>query len=204
MPLGDSAPMAQNFTKLDTPMLRSTPPVMATSNSCAARPSIVASIAAIAEAHAASTVKFGPWRLKRLAMRPAMQLASSPGIVSSVISGRQGFEVAAQLAVDGGPHVGGQRGEAPGLLELAGELGVGDAQVGQVVPLARHRRAEDHRGAIEVERALRPARVGERHARARHGPLLAVVHAVGDLGGIGSFQASGFQSQSRTQPPIFE
>ncbi len=87
VPLGDSAPMAQNFTKLDTPMLRSTPPVMAASNSWATSPSIVASIAAIAEAQAASTVKFGPWRLKRLAMRPAMQLASSPGIVSSVIAG---------------------------------------------------------------------------------------------------------------------
>jgi hypothetical protein len=79
--------MAQNFTKLDTPMLRSTPPVTATSNSRAVRPSIAASIAAIAEAQAASTVKFGPCRLKRFAMRPAMQLLSSPGIVSSLISG---------------------------------------------------------------------------------------------------------------------
>ena len=66
-------------------MLRSIPPVIATSNSWASSPSTVASIAANAEAHAASVVKFGPWRLKRLATRPAMQLPSSPGIVSSVI-----------------------------------------------------------------------------------------------------------------------
>ncbi len=89
VPLGDSAPIAQNFTKLDTPMLRSTPPVTATSYACSVRPSTAAFIAAIAEAQAASTVKFGPWRLKRLAIRPAMQLLSSPGIESSVIPGSQ-------------------------------------------------------------------------------------------------------------------
>ncbi len=43
----------------------------------------------MADAHAASVVKLGPWKLKRLATRPAMQLASSPGMVSSVVSGRR-------------------------------------------------------------------------------------------------------------------
>ena len=39
-------------------------------------------------------VKLGPWRLKRLATRPAMQLPSSPGIVSSVTSGSQASTLA--------------------------------------------------------------------------------------------------------------
>jgi hypothetical protein len=50
---------------------------------------MAAPIAAIAEAQAASTTKLGPWRSNRLANRPAMMLASSPGMVSSVISGRR-------------------------------------------------------------------------------------------------------------------
>ena len=69
-------------------MLRSTPPVITVSNCRSISPSIEASIAAIAEAHAASTMKLGPRRLKRFATRPARQLPSSPGIVSSVIGGR--------------------------------------------------------------------------------------------------------------------
>ena len=121
-------------------MLRSTPPVIATSNSCASSPSTVASIAASADAQAASVVKLGPWRLNRLATRPAMQLPSSPGIVSSVIAGSQAVEVGAQLALDRRAHVGGQRGEARGALELARELGEHDPQRRQVVLLARDAR----------------------------------------------------------------
>ena len=55
---------------------------------------MVASIAASADAQAASVVKLGPWRLNRLATRPAMQLPSSPGIVSSVITGSQASKLA--------------------------------------------------------------------------------------------------------------
>jgi hypothetical protein len=43
-------------------------------------------MAANPDAHAASVVKLGPRKSNRLAIRPAMTLASSPGIVSSVIS----------------------------------------------------------------------------------------------------------------------
>ena len=68
-------------------MLRSIPPVTTASNSCSTSPSIEASIAAIAEAQAASTTKLGPRRLNRLETRPARQLPSSPGIVSSVTGG---------------------------------------------------------------------------------------------------------------------
>ena len=42
--------------------------------------------------------KFGPRRLKTLATRPAMMLPSSPGIVSSVITGSQASQRCRQLA----------------------------------------------------------------------------------------------------------
>ncbi len=44
-------------------------------------------IAARPDAQAASVVKLGPRKLNRLATRPAMMFASSPGIVSSVMPG---------------------------------------------------------------------------------------------------------------------
>src|SRR5690349_10173690 len=87
VPDADSAPILLNLIKLDAPMLRSMPPVIATSNSCAARPSTAALTAAIADAHAASHVKFGPRKLNRFAILPAMQFDNSPGIVSSVMGG---------------------------------------------------------------------------------------------------------------------
>ena len=87
MPVALSAPILQNFTKLDGPMLRSTPPVRTASQWPSTSRSIADSIAAKLEAHAASVMKFGPRRLSRFATRPLMMLASSPGIVSSVMGG---------------------------------------------------------------------------------------------------------------------
>jgi hypothetical protein len=87
VPVADSAPILQNFTNAATPMLRSTPPVTAASYWCEARPCAAAHTPASPEAQAASVVKFGPRKLNRLAIRPAITLASSPGMVSSVISG---------------------------------------------------------------------------------------------------------------------
>ncbi len=55
MPVAESAPIAQNLTKVEAPMLRSMPPVTTASYSPSIRPSIEESIAAIAEAQAAST-----------------------------------------------------------------------------------------------------------------------------------------------------
>ena len=104
-------------------MLRSTPPVIATSNSCASNPSTVASIAASAEAHAASVVKFGPWRLNRLAIRPAMQLPSSPGIVSSVISGSQASMLPCSSRSIVARTSAGSAAKLARVLELARELG---------------------------------------------------------------------------------
>ena len=54
MPVAESAPILQNFTKVEAPMLRSMPPVTATSKSFCDQPSTAELIAAIAEAHAAS------------------------------------------------------------------------------------------------------------------------------------------------------
>src|SRR5688572_20225159 len=49
------------------------------------RPLTACESAASEAAQAASTVKLGPFRLKVLAMRPAITFESSPGIVSSLI-----------------------------------------------------------------------------------------------------------------------
>ncbi len=85
VPVAESAPILQNFTKASTPMFRSTPPVTAASYWWSTSPRTAASRAASPDAQAASVVKFGPRRLNRLAIRPAMTLDSSPGIVSSVM-----------------------------------------------------------------------------------------------------------------------
>ena len=68
-------------------MLRSTPPVITASQWPATSMSTAASRAANVEAQAASAVKFGPRRLRTFATRPERMFDSSPGIVSSVISG---------------------------------------------------------------------------------------------------------------------
>ena len=49
-------------------------------------------------------------------------------------------------------------------------VGEHDAQRRQVVLLARQGVADDHGGAIEVERPIRPAGVDQRHPRARDAP----------------------------------
>ena len=82
-------------------MLRSTPPLTATSYCRDARPCAADHIAASPEAQAASVVKFGPRKLNRLAIRPAMTFASSPGMVSSLISAkfaRYAFWVSSRIA----------------------------------------------------------------------------------------------------------
>ena len=178
-------------------MLRSMPPVTTASNSPSTSPSIDASIAAIADAQAASTTKFGPRRLKRFATRPARQLPSSPGIVSSVTGGSRSKLACSSPAI--AARIGlGQRGEARRALELAGDLGERDAQRGEVVLLARHRVAEHDGGALEVDRTLRPAVVGQRHARAGDGPLLRVVHGVGRpaAGSAGASRAGPTRSRA--------
>jgi len=55
VPVADSAPILQNLTNALTPMLRSTPPVTTASYLPSASPPTAASIAAIADAQAAST-----------------------------------------------------------------------------------------------------------------------------------------------------
>ena len=85
-------------------------------------------IAAMAEAQAASVVKLGPWKLKTLAMRPAMQLASSPGMLSSVISGRRLPDALVQFAGDVAAHRLRQRGETGAFGQFARVFGKVHAQ----------------------------------------------------------------------------
>ena len=87
VPVADSAPILQNFTNAPMPILRSIPPVTTASYCPSLSPSAAAVRAASPEAQAASVVKLGPLKLNRFATRPAMMFASSPGMVSSVISG---------------------------------------------------------------------------------------------------------------------
>jgi hypothetical protein len=56
LPVADSAPILQNFTKVEAPMLASMPPVRTASQSPARKRSTAASSAAIADAHAASVM----------------------------------------------------------------------------------------------------------------------------------------------------
>ena len=69
-------------------------------------------MAAMADAHAASVTKFGPWKSKMAEMRPAMMLASSPGIESSFTSGSRpripassSLEIASRWASGSRPNV---------------------------------------------------------------------------------------------------
>ena len=68
-------------------MLRSTPPAITASQWPVSTRCTAASRAARLEAQAASVMKLGPRRLRMLATRPETMLASSPGMVSSVMGG---------------------------------------------------------------------------------------------------------------------
>ena len=87
VPVAESAPIFENFTNEFVPMLRSTPPVTTASQWPATSMSTAASNAAKVDAQAASVVKFGPRRFRTFATRPERMFDSSPGIVSSVMSG---------------------------------------------------------------------------------------------------------------------
>ena len=95
---------------------------------------------------------------------------------------REVVEAVAQLGGDRGTDVGRQSAERRRHGELASDLWEGDPQGGLVVLLARHRVAEDDRRAFGVDRAVRPAVVGQGGVGAGDGPLLRVVHHVADLG----------------------
>ena len=196
--------MAQNLMYELALMLRSIPPVIATSNSCVIRPSTVASIAASADAQAASVVKFGPWRLNRLATRPAMQFPSSPGIVSSEIPGSQSSI------------------RARSCCSIVARTSAGSAAKLSVRSSSRASSGNMIRSVVryccspEIALPMITAVRSRSNSRAGHPASISAirVHATAHLwassiasdtfGGIGSFQPSGFQSQSRTHPPIVE
>ena len=127
-------------------------------------------------------VKLGPRKLNRFAIRPAMMFASSPGIVSSVMSGDRLRNDWLRLGDDRVPGAGGQRRERGRPGKLAGELGQLDPQDRRVVLLAAHRVADDHGDALGIDVPAGPPGVDQGLARRGHRPLLAVIHLVADLG----------------------
>ena len=162
-------------------MLWSMPPVIAASKRWSTRPSTATLIAARPEAHAASVVKFGPRKLNRLAMRPAITLASSPGIVSSVISpkwARKCARVSSMMCSRCSALSAANDSVTLEVLEHLGEL---DPHVRLVVLLAADRVADDHRDVVGVDVPVGPARIDERRAGGADRPPLTVVHLVGDL-----------------------
>ena len=114
-------------------------------------------------------------------MRPAMQLANSPGMVSSVISGKRLFNALVQFARDR------RRAPPPAarrsccvFRQLVRVFRKVHAQHGEVVFLAGHGIAEDHRRALRVQRALGISVILQGFARAGDRPLLRFVHGIGD------------------------
>ncbi len=94
-------------------------------------------------------------------------------------AGQPGIEVRVKLGLDRVAQRPIERGERGCLRELAGQLGERDPQRRQVVLLARHGVAEDHRGPLTGKVPVGPAVVEQRHTGACDRPLLGVVHGVG-------------------------
>ena len=84
----------------------------------------------------------------------------------------------AQLLGDRDAHLGRQLLERGGAVQLARDLGHGDAQGGEVVVLAGHRVAQDHCRALVVDGL---AMVGQHGTGAGDGPLLTIVDRVAHL-----------------------
>ena len=123
-------------------------------------------------------MKFGPRRLSTLATRPGDDVGQLAR--HRVLGDRRAVAVArpaCQLREDGARA----RRRAAGWNSASTRsawrvLGERDAQRGQVVQLAAHRRAEDDAGALGVERPLGIAVVGQRLGGDGDRPLLALVH----------------------------
>ncbi len=96
--------------------------------------------------------------------------------------GEDRADALAPLLQDGLAHRLRQAAESRAALQGACVFGQDDALRGEVVLLAAHRRAEDHAGALSVERAIRVAIVGQRLGGDGDRPLLALVHRRRSLG----------------------
>ena len=79
-------------------------------------------------------------------------------------------------------HSGGQLLELRHRFQSIAILRELDAHGGDVVILAAHGRAQDHAGAVGVQRPVGIAVVGQRLGANGHGPLLALVHSCSHLG----------------------
>ncbi len=85
------------------------------------------------------------------------------------------------LLDDRGPQIGSERGERRCLGQLVGVLGEVHAHGRQVVEVSAHRVAQDHGGALRVERAVGVPVVGQGLTGRDDRPLLGAVHRVAHL-----------------------
>ncbi|OLC55796.1 MAG: hypothetical protein AUH92_01445 [Acidobacteria bacterium 13_1_40CM_4_69_4] len=92
-PLRASAPSWENRSEIGKVVEIWMPPASTRSHSPAWRHLMPASTAMSDEAHAASTVKAGPIRSSRLAIRPHITLCARPGAVSGLNGGRPAFRL---------------------------------------------------------------------------------------------------------------
>ena len=126
-------------------------------------------------------MKLGPRRLSTLATRPETMFGSSPGMVSSVMSGMRSpirpASVREWLA-----------GSLPAAAEFVhlgqgiGIFGERDADVVSIVLLAAHGRAQNDGRALGVQRPFGVAIVGQRFGGDGHRPLLPCIHRRRHLG----------------------
>ena len=204
MPVADSAPILQNFTYPVASMLRSTPPVTAASKSPACSPRMAADIAASPEAHAASVVKLGPRKLNRFATRPAITFASSPGMVSSVISSnpaRNEARVSASTASRTGSGSAANDGAAHSSRANLGNWIRRLLRCCLSPPMALPMMTATRSGST-VQSGQPASSSAERvPATAHFWPSSIWVLTAG---GTGSRHASGSQEKSRTHPPMRE
>ena len=161
-------------------------------------------MAANAEAHAASVVKLGPRKLNRLATRPARTLASSPGMVSSVISSsrsRNDARVSASTASRTCCGSAVNDGAASKSRVNAGNWMRRLLRCCLSPPMALPRITATRSGSTVQSGQPASISAARVHATAHFWPSSICVLTAG---GIGSFHASGSQGKSRTQPPIRE
>ena len=184
--------------------MRSTPPVIATSKSPACNPRRAADMAASPEAQAASVVKLGPRKLNKFATRPAITFASSPGMVSSVISSnpaRNEARVSASTASRTGSGSAANDDAAHSSRVNWGNSIRRLLRCCLSPPIALPMMTATRSGST-VQSGQPASSSAERVAATAHfcPPSICALTA----GGIGSFHASGSQEKSRTHPPMRE
>ena len=158
VPVADSAPILQNFTKAATPMLRSTPPVMTAS--IAVVDEAVHGRAQRGEARGAGRVggEVGAAQVEQIGDAAGDDVGQFAGHRVFVDLGAAGEKGRARLFDDALALRLGHARQAGGLRQRAQHLGQLDAQVGAVVLLPADGVAEDHGHAVGVGRSTSASR----------------------------------------------